>query len=178
MQKGLLYYIALGRGENGLILWSWRLSRKSKDKCGLHADYQVMWLCGWWWWKRLPRCLHRVLMEFRIFTCFLRPSLLPIPASFSGITFYWTLGPSQLLSSPCCCRKTSSASRPPLWHSLYFRCWGLLLLHFFYTSWSSPPSSRLKLLLISLIFVKLIWDFESSLALMKDDGAPSLWSQK
>lgn len=110
--------------------------------------------------------------------CFLRPSLLPIPASFSGITFYWTLGPSQLLSSPCCCRKTSSASRPPLWHSLYFRCWGLLLLHFFYTSWSSPPSSRLKLLLISLIFVKLIWDFESSLALMKDDGAPSLWSQK
>lgn len=46
MQKGLLYYIALGRGENGLILWSWRLSRKSKDKCGLHADYQVMWLCG------------------------------------------------------------------------------------------------------------------------------------
>lgn len=128
----------------------------------------------------LPKLFHSTLMKFRILSLLFKAlhsqSQLPLLAS------PFTEPSGSPSSSPHYCLKTSSPSMLSLWHPCHFRFCCLRLLHFFLYILRHPsiapslsiPSSRLRLLHISLIFMELFWDFKSFLALMKGDATASL----
>ena len=86
--------VAVGRGKNGLILWSWRDDQEGvEEECGLRADCQMTWPCWLCWWQWLPTCSPRLLVKFTVCSLLFKALHLRLQLPFLVSPFFELLVP-------------------------------------------------------------------------------------